>query len=776
MAGPSIVVRVFGDLKALASSFSDGAKTAQSGAAGIKSAFSSVLGQLNQAGVLGPFGDQIQSVSNALDGVAKKGGSFSTKLLGTGSALTAVGLAFTAMGASGKQATQQLDAAITNSGHNAGTYKDRIDAAVKSQEKFGNTAVQTKGALQILTQATGDPAKALQYLGTASDLAAAKHEDLTTAAGQLGKAYNGAGRILKDFGITALPKAAAAQKALTSATKEAVSADSGLATAKQKLSDLQAIDATKGPLTLQQQFALRDAQKAVTDATDKATSAHAKVRAAQDLAATASKSQGKTLDELGAKLKGQAAAGADSFTGKMRDLRAKVTDAAESFGQKFGPALAGAGAAMTGLATVGKIARGVKDFAEGEKVAAAATRIATTAQWLLNVAMDANPVVLIALAIVGLVAIIVLLAIKFKAVRVVIEDVAKFIKTVAVDAFHGLDAAVKAVWNWIKQNWMLIVGFFLGPIALIAAAFLKWHDQIIGFFTKLPGEILKALGALGKLLEQAGKDLLQGLWNGIQFIWNTVGPWLAGLAVRILTTIGSLLGTLLGAGRDLLQGLWNGIVNIWTTVSGWLAGTAGRIVGAVGDLLGTLFNAGWNLIKGFWNGIGNIWSAVWGWLSGLGDRALHAIPEMAGFLVHAGEQLIHGFINGIKNVGGDIGGAIVDVVKNGASGLLHFLHITSPSKLFMGYGQQTMQGYADGLSSMSDTVASAMTNAIPTPASVAGAFGVPSVPGAAGPGAAILGGGRSGPAVVVQTANFNSDIDVDSFMRRVAWVSSTRGM
>ena len=37
-------------------------------------------------------------------------------------------------------------------------------------------------------------------------------------------------------------------------------------------------------------------------------------------------------------------------------------------------------------------------------------------------------------------------------------------------------------------------------------------------------------------------------------------------------------------------------------------------------------------------------------------------------------------------------------------------------------------------------------------------------------------GRLGGPAVQIQNATFSSDIDVDAFMRRVAWVSATRGV
>ena len=54
-------------------------------------------------------------------------------------------------------------------------------------------------------------------LGTASDLAASKHESLGTAAGQLGKAYNGSAKLFKAFGIT-VEKTGDSTKAITTAT------------------------------------------------------------------------------------------------------------------------------------------------------------------------------------------------------------------------------------------------------------------------------------------------------------------------------------------------------------------------------------------------------------------------------------------------------------------------------------------------------------------------------------------------------------------------------
>ena len=79
------------------------------------------------------------------------------------------------MGSKDQAAHQQLQAAVEATGHSYDQYSEQVEATIKSQEKFGTTADVTQGALRTLTQATGDPTKALDMMGTAANLAAAKH-------------------------------------------------------------------------------------------------------------------------------------------------------------------------------------------------------------------------------------------------------------------------------------------------------------------------------------------------------------------------------------------------------------------------------------------------------------------------------------------------------------------------------------------------------------------------------------------------------------------------
>ena len=470
MAGPTVVVRILGDLASLAKTFSSAADTASSAGSRIHSAFSNVLGQLNASGVLGPFGNALQAADQALTKMGDKIQGLGPKLQTAGGGLAGLGLALSALGSGDQRAQQQLQAAIGATGKSYDAYATpRSMRPSRSKEHFGDSAVESQDALRILTQATGDPTKALGLLSTATDLAAAKHEDLDAAATQLGKTYNGAGRILKDFGIST-SLAADPAKALATATKAASSADDALTTAKRNLIEKETEDAGKKTLTTSEALKLQDAQSKVVSASDKATKAHQVLAAAQQTAADKAKGHSAAIDALGAKLKGQGTAAADTFGGHIAAMKAKVEDSTAEFGKKFGPALTAAGVAILALGTLTEIAgAAVKFFKDQTILSTAATKIATAGQWLFNAAMDANPIMLVVLAIVALVLAVIVMYEKFAWFRDLVKD----------------------IWNWIKTNWPLLLDIIFGPIGLAIGLIIQHWQAFVAFFEGIPGDIAR---------------------------------------------------------------------------------------------------------------------------------------------------------------------------------------------------------------------------------------------------------------------------------------------
>lgn len=147
----------------------------------------------------------------------------------------------------------------------------------------------------------------------------------------------------------------------------------------------------------------------------------------------------------------------------------------------------------------------------------------TLAQWAWNAALAANPITLIILAVVGLVAGIALLLTKVGGFR-----------DFWVGAWHVISGAAVAVWNWIKSNWPHLLAILTGPVGIAvdliahnwetikggATAVKDWivdkFNDILNFFRGIPG----AIGGFFSGLADAIKGPFVAAFNGIASVWN----------------------------------------------------------------------------------------------------------------------------------------------------------------------------------------------------------------------------------------------------------------
>lgn len=199
----TLKLNIVGDSASGRKALQDVATESEATGSKIGGAFSSLFSKLGSINALGPLAEGFNILGEGADKLAEKHTSLTEKMAITGAGALGLGGILTAAGSHDKQAMDQLSQAITNTGGSYSDYKEEIEKTIKSQENYGNSAAATQNALQTLTQATGDPKKALEEMGTAANLAAAKHEDLSTASNQLAQILGGKGtKTLAQFGIT----------------------------------------------------------------------------------------------------------------------------------------------------------------------------------------------------------------------------------------------------------------------------------------------------------------------------------------------------------------------------------------------------------------------------------------------------------------------------------------------------------------------------------------------------------------------------------------------
>jgi phage-related protein len=106
-----------------------------------------------------------------------------------------------------------------------------------------------------------------------------------------------------------------------------------------------------------------------------------------------------------------------------------------------------------------------------------ATAAWTAAQWLLNAALNANPIGLITIAIAALVAGIIIAYKKSETFRDIVQAAMRGVQEAVAAlgrAFDAVVAAASAAWNWVASHWKLAL-FAFGPLgAAIGLIALNW--------------------------------------------------------------------------------------------------------------------------------------------------------------------------------------------------------------------------------------------------------------------------------------------------------------
>lgn len=196
----------------------------------------------------------------------------------------------------------------------------------------------------------------------------------------------------------------------------------------------------------------------------------------------------------------------------------------------------------------------------------------TVATWAMNTALLANPITWIILGIVALIAALVLLFMNWDQVTKWISDVwAGFISWVS-DVFAGFIGWITGVmdgfFGWWNGIWAAVGSFiestwngFVGFITDTWNGFLNWIvSAIVGYVSFWFG-IWSSVGSF-----------INNIWSNIvsfaQGAWNNLMSFLGGIPGAIMNVFAGVGNWLWDVGRDLIQGLLDGVAS--------LAGTIGR--------------------------------------------------------------------------------------------------------------------------------------------------------------------------------------------------------
>lgn len=184
------------------------------------------------------------------------------------------------------------------------------------------------------------------------------------------------------------------------------------------------------------------------------------------------------------------------------------------------------------------------------KVAQAATTTATAlmtaGQWALNAAMTANPIGIVVVALAAL-----------AAGLVALWNTNEGFRNAVIGTWNAIKNAATTVWNWLVnsfQTWgQYIFRAIIGPVGNLVLLLINHWDEIrnatanvwnrvVGFFREAPGRLVEAIGNIGNTMATIGRDIIDGIWRGIQNGWNWLTSQVSNLASSLVNAAKSALG------------------------------------------------------------------------------------------------------------------------------------------------------------------------------------------------------------------------------------------
>lgn len=324
-------------------------------------------------------------------------------------------------------------------------------------------------------------------------------------------------------------------------------------------------------------------------------------KALSDFGITVTKTKGSTtdyqqvLDQLAKKVNGQASAASDTFTGKLKALRAEVENHVTEFGQKYGPTITAAGAAMSVL---GATANGVSSIMSAlrgtTEAAGAAQETLTGAQTAGEAAADglaagegaADAAGLPLIATIGLiVAAVALVAVGiyelvthwqtvFATMKAVVNDCWKFIDSNFVEPIKSFFTTIT---GFIQSHWQLILGIITGPIGLAVVFITEHFNSIVSFFEGLPAKVGQVFSTVGSAVENAFSTAISKVIGFFQK-----------LPANIVNALSGLAGQMEQVGSNIVSAIAKGITNaphdIMNAIKGLVpgGGVVGKALHAIG--------------------------------------------------------------------------------------------------------------------------------------------------------------------------------------------------
>lgn len=290
------------------------------------------------------------------------------------------------------------------------------------------------------------------------------------------------------------------------------------------------------------------------------------------------------------------------------------------------------------------------------------------------------------------------------------KDLWKTVQEVFADIGHTLGTDTGAFKSWggflkevLNVVWKTVVAFvkLIGESIKTLLTVLKPLIVAIGYFIR--GAINLFKGITDFLIGVFTGDWSRA-WKGIQEIFIGAFQLIIGVATNILKAIVNLVKGFVMSIIHFFMNLYDELVghsiipDMVKAILKWFQTLINGIKTVITGIR-VVFNGVATIVRTFTNYFVTGINTVINYFKELPGKIKGALSGAASWLYDTGKNIVNGLVNGVKSMGGYLKNAILDLIPGPVKSIVsNALGINSPSKVFMGYGRNVVQGFVNGIS------------------------------------------------------------------------------